>query len=84
LAKKSRTCDDDHTGDSDDVNGQLDEDEVQKLQTEFSKGKPSRKAVKKIMTKTFKVRREWICHHVPRVGEVLEKFPPLKQSKYVS
>ena len=45
LTKKMRSCDDDHTEDSDDVNGQLDEEEMQKLQTELSKDEPSRKAV---------------------------------------
>ena len=85
VTKKTRTSDDgDHTGDSDDGTGQLDDEEVHKLQTELSKDKPSGKAVRKIMKKTFEMRREWICHHMPRVSEVLEKFPPLKRSKFVS
>lgn len=94
VTKKTRTSDDgdhtgdrddgDHTGDSDDGTGQIDDKEVHKLQTELSKDKPSGKAVRKIMKKTFEMRREWICHHMPGVSEVLEKFPPLKRSKFVS
>ena len=54
------------------------------LQDEIVKEKPSRKTIKLLMKSTFIGRRQWIKSDSPLVGEVLEVFPEIKKTKYVS
>lgn len=54
------------------------------LQGECSKERSSSKVVQRLMNKTFQKRRKWIIFDLPSVGTVLETFPPLRTSKYVS
>jgi hypothetical protein len=51
---------------------------------EWMKPHPSSKVIRKVMKDTFALRRQWILTESPPVGIVLQKFPPLKTSKYVS
>ena len=61
------------------------EEKVQKLQTELASGKPSRKVIRRLMRATHTKRRAWILSKdAPCVATVIEVFPCLKTSKYVS
>jgi len=51
---------------------------------ELKKSNPSSKVLRHVMKDTFKLRREWILTEAPPVSCVLQKFPALKTSKYVS
>lgn len=66
----------------------LDEDyenQVEKLQAELQLETPSRKRIKRLMKSTFTQRRAWItAKDSPTVQTILERFPCLKESKYVS
>lgn len=60
------------------------ESEVADLQIELDKERPKKKTIKRLMKSTFLGRRHWITKDQPVVREVLEVFPCLSQSKYVS
>ena len=51
---------------------------------EWKKPHPSSKVIRKVMKDTFALRRQWIIAEAPQVSTVLQKFPALKTSKYVS
>ena len=51
---------------------------------EWKKPHPSSKVIRKVMKDTFALRRKWIIAEAPQVSTVLQKFPALKTSKYVS
>ena len=70
---------------------EIDEDEyeeaVQTLKVEFKKGgknKGKHSTIKNLMEKTRKLRCQWIKEKHPLISEVLEKFPCLASSKWVS
>ncbi len=52
--------------------------------SEALKEKPSTKIVRRVMRNTYPRRRKWILEESPTVASVLESFPALKTSKYVS
>lgn len=60
------------------------EEDVGTLQTELEKPNPSISKVKRLMVATFEGRRIWIRSDTPSVEEVLDVFPPLKESNRVS
>ncbi len=61
------------------------EEDAHKLRTELALEKPSQKVIKKLMKKTYKKRRVWILEKdAPTISMVIEAFPCLKKSKYVS
>ena len=60
------------------------EERSERLAQEYAKEKPKKKRVKRLMEATHLGRRAWVENELPRVSEVLEKFPPLKQPKHVS
>ena len=45
---------------------------------------PNRKRLRKLMKKTYTLRRKWVLDEAPPVLAVLSNFPCLKQTKYVS
>ena len=57
---------------------------TERLAQECDKEKPKKKRVRHLMEATHLGRRAWVENDLPRVSEVLEKFPPLKQPKHVS
>ena len=59
-------------------------EKTERLAQECAKEKPPKKRVKCLMEATHLGRRAWVENELPRVSEVLEKFPPLKQPKHVS
>ncbi len=59
------------------------EDNLEQLTTEWSKDKPSKKAVKTLMASSYEGRRMWIKHTRPVLQEILGKFPPLKRIIHV-
>ena len=44
---------------------------------------PKNSKVKRLMRATFKGRRQWVLRDTPKVSEILEVFPPLRQSARV-
>ena len=48
---------------------------------ECGKENPKKKRVKRLMEATYIGRRAWVEEDLPRVFDVLEKFPPLNQPK---
>ena len=60
------------------------EEKAERLAQECAKEKPKKKRVKRLMESTHLGRRAWVENELPRVSEVLQKFPPLKQPKHVS
>lgn len=58
--------------------------ETERLAQECAKEKLKKKRVRRLMEATHLGQRAWVENDLPRVSEVLEKFPPLKQPKYVS
>ena len=59
------------------------EENVHKLIQECSKDPPKNSKLKRLVRATFKQRRQWILRDTPKVSEVLEVFPPLRQSARV-
>ncbi len=51
---------------------------------EASKERPSTKVIRRLMRTTFPRRRKWIVEASPSVPSVLESYPALKTTKYVS
>ena len=47
-------------------------------------GGPTRNQLRKLMKKTYKLRRKWILDEAPAVSTILSKFPCLKEAKYVN
>jgi len=60
------------------------EEKAEKLIDECGKENPKKKRVKRLMEATYIGRRAWVEEDLPRVFDVLEKFPPLNQPKHVS
>ena len=60
------------------------EEKAGRLRDECGKQNPKKKRVKRLMEATYNGRRAWVEDDLPRVFDVLEKFPPLKQPKHVS
>ena len=60
------------------------EEKTERLAQECAKEKPPKKTVKRLMEATHLGWQAWVENDLPRVSEVLEKFPPLKQLKHVS
>lgn len=65
----------------------LPEDEYQmlmdKLNMELRSTAPRSKKIKRLMKKTFSYRLNWIKTDRPCMAEILDVFPPLKESKQV-
>ena len=58
---------------------------VRKLHAELELEKSNRKTVRKLMKATFPQRRAWIAaEDAPMVPAIIEQFPCLNASKYVS
>ena len=53
------------------------------LKVELEKTKPSNSTVKRLMVSTFEGRRTWVKNDTPSVEDVLDVFPPLKESNRV-
>jgi len=60
------------------------DDEVEELRKEWKEPKPKKKKIRSLMNATYKRRRDWINESLPLVPEILQLFPPLRTSKYVS
>ncbi len=61
------------------------DENVCKLSAELELEKPNRKTVRRLMKVTFPQRRAWITEEdAPTVPAIIEQFPCLKGSKYVS
>ncbi len=61
------------------------DDNMKKLHAELQSANPSRKVVRRLMKAMFPQRRAWItAEDSPTVPVILEQFPCLKRSKYVS
>lgn len=54
------------------------------LENELQKENPKGKRVRRAMKDTFAGRRKWIQDSCPPVSDIIDKFPLLKESKYVS
>ena len=63
-----------------DLNAQ---EEMERLEAELQKKNPDKKFVKKALESTFPQRRNWIEEDCPLVGEILQKYPVFKKSRYV-
>ena len=59
------------------------QEEMERLETELKKKNPDKKFVKKALESTFPQRRNWIEEDCPLVGEILQKYPIFKKSRYV-
>ena len=58
-------------------------EKTERLAQECAKEKPQQR-VKHLMEATHVGRQACVENELPRVSEILEKFPPLKQPKHVS
>ena len=72
------------TPDLSEVNKDKYEEKVQELANELDKEVPKIGTVKLLMKLTFPGRRSWILEEQPTVPDVLQAFPPLKESLRVS
>ena len=45
---------------------------------------PSKKKVKRLLKSTFMGRRKWVIDDIPPVRTVLDVYPALQKSRYVS
>ena len=63
--------------------GDVYESKLKRLQEECEKATPKGSLVKRLMTATFSGRRKWILEETPSISDVLQVFPPLKQSQRV-
>lgn len=59
------------------------QEEMERLEAELQKESPDKKFVKKALESTFPQRRNWIEEDCPLVGEILQKYPIFKKSRYV-
>ena len=70
------------------INVPMTEDEhleaLEKIQEEYAKRKWSRKVIGDLMKETFLYRRRWIIQSCPHINDILEKYQPLEQYRYVS
>ncbi len=60
------------------------EESLGNFQAELAKDIPNRKQLKTLMKSTFSGRRSWIRSDRPSLSEVLDVFPTLKKTKFVS
>ena len=77
AAKRQRKCSEDDNDDAYNEN-------VDKLRDLLSSAKRPKKEIKSLMKATRSCRQRWIVQECPETQAVLDKFPFLKKTKYVS